>query len=224
MALQQDILDRRYRISIESYFAQLSNQVEYRGNALGLITEMYDLNSNLVAGNGFNYGIDFMLQKNTGQLTGWISYSWSKAPRSFVRNGEITNYPSVHNREHDLNAVINWQITDRWNISATYIFATGTPYTEIKNAYILGENGIVNYGKHNGLRYPPLTRLDLGATYQLPPIESTTHSIKFSIYNATFSKNPISYSYHGFKGSLLYKRPIYIFSTAIPSVSYFMHF
>lgn len=223
LALQQDILDKRYRISIESYFTRLSNQVEYRGNALGLITETYDLNANLVVGNGFNYGIDFMLQKNTGQLTGWISYSWSKAPRSFVRNSEKTNYPSVHNREHDLNAVANWQITDRWNISATYIYATGTPYTEIKNAYILAENGIVNYGKHNGLRYPPLTRLDLGASFQLPTTHDITHSIKFSVYNTTFSKNPISYSYHGFKGSLLYKRPIYIFSTAIPSVSYFIH-
>lgn len=224
LALQQDVWDRRYRISVEGYFTRLAGQVEYKGNALELITEVYDLNSNLVVGDGYNYGVDLMLQKNAGCLTGWIAYSWAKAPRSSMRNGEWVAYPSVHNREHDLNVVANWKIADKWNVSATYILATGTPYTEIKNAYLLGENGIVNYGRHNGLRYPALMRLDLGVNYRLPSVGGMRHSVKFTVYNATFAKNPISYNYHGLKGSVLYKRPIYIFSTAIPSVSYFMHF
>ena len=224
LALQQDLFDRQYRVSIETYFTQLKNQIEYKGNALALITEVYDLNDNLLAGDGYNYGIDLMLQKNFGQLTGWISYSWAKAPRSFVRNDEWVTYPSVHNREHDINAVANWHINDKWSLSATYIYATGTPYTEIKSGYILGENGIVQLGKHNGSRYPALTRLDLGASYQLPSTRQMVHSIKFAVYNATFSKNPISYNYNNYNGNIIYKRPIYIFSTAIPSVSYFMHF
>ena len=224
LALQQDLFDRQYRVSIETYFTQLSNQVEYKGNALALITEEYDLNENLIVGNGYNYGMDLMLQKNAGRLTGWVSYSWAKAPRSFIRNGELVAYPSVHNREHDLNIVANWRMNDKWNFSATYILATGTPYTEIKNAYILGENGIVSYEEHNSSRYPALTRLDLGATRQLASKGRVEHSVKFSVYNATFAKNPISYSYNRFKGNYLYKRPVYIFSTAVPSVSYFMHF
>ena len=224
LALQQDLFDRQYRVSIEAYFTQLNNQIEYKGNALALIAEVYNLNDNLLAGDGYNYGIDLMLQKNFGQLTGWISYSWAKAPRSFVRNDEWVTYPSVHNREHDINAVANWHINDKWSLSATYIYATGTPYTEIKSGYILGENGIVQLGKHNGSRYPALTRLDLGASYQLPSTRKIVHSVKFAVYNATFSKNPISYNYNNYNGNIIYKRPIYIFSTAIPSVSYFMHF
>ena len=224
LALQQNVWAGRYRISVEGYLARLSNQVEYKGNALGLITEVYDLNENLVVGEGYNYGVDLMLQKNFGCLTGWMGYSWAKAPRSFVRHGELVIYPSVHNREHDFNVVVNWRISSKWNVSTTYIYATGTPYTEIKNAYILNENGVVNYGRHNGMRYPPLRRLDLGASYQLPPVGDVSHSLKLSVYNATFAKNPISYSYHNLKGSVLYKRPVCLFSTAIPSVSYFMNF
>ena len=224
LAWQQDVWGRRYRLSVETYLTRLAGQVEYRGNALGLLTETYDLYDNLVVGDGYNYGIDLMMQKNAGRLTGWISYSWAKAPRSSMRNGELLGYPSVHNREHDFNVVANWKINERWNCSATYLLATGTPYTEIKNAYLLGENGIVNYGRHNGLRYPALMRLDLGVSYRLPSVGGMSHSVKFAVYNATFAKNPISYSYHGFKGSVLYKRPVYLFSTAIPSVSYFMHF
>ena len=224
LALQQDVWDGRYRISVEGYFARLSNQVEYKGNALGLITDVYDLNANLVVGEGYNYGADVMLQKNAGRLTGWIAYSWAKAPRSFVRYGELVTYSSVHNREHDLSVVVNWHISSKWNVSANCIYATGTPYTEIKNAYILNENGVLNYGKHNGMRYPPLRRLDLGATYQLPVVEGINHSLKLSVYNTTFAKNPISYSYHNLNGSVLYKRPVCLFSTAIPSVSYFMNF
>ena len=224
LALQQDLFDRRCRVSVETYFARLVNQVEYKGNVLALITEKYNLAENLITGNGCNYGMDLMLQKSSGRLTGWVSYSWAKAPRSFVRDGEEVTYPSVHNREHDFNIVANWRISDKWNVNATYIYATGTPYTEIKNAYILGENGIVSYEEHNGSRYPALTRLDLSVNYQLPDVGRGRHSAKFSVYNATFAKNPISYSYNRFKGNFLYKRPVYIFSTAVPSISYFMHF
>lgn len=224
LALQQDMLDRRYRISVETYFTRLTGQVEYKGNALGLITQEYNLVDNLIVGDGYNYGVDLMLQKNFGRLTGWLSYSWAKAPRSFIRNGEQTTYPSVHNRVHDFSAVANWHISDRWNVSATYLLATGTPYTEIKSGYILGENGLVQLGKYNGARYPMLTRLDLGVSYQLKPIRHIAHSVKFAVYNATFSKNPISYNYNNYNGNIIYKRPVYIFSTAIPSVSYFMHF
>ena len=224
LALQQDVWDRKFRISVEGYASQLTGQVEYKGNALGLITDVYDLNDNLVVGSGYNYGVDLMLQKNYGSLTGWISYSWGKAPRSFVRDSKLVTYPSVHNREHDLNIVANWAINDRWNISATYIYATGTPYTDIKNAYILGETGILNYGEYNGMRYPSLNRLDLCASYQLSPIGDITHSVKFAVYNATFAKNPISYTYKSIEGSTIYKAPVYLFSTAVPSVSYFMNF
>lgn len=224
LAMQQDVLDRRYRISVETYFTRMAYQVEYRGNALGLLTETYDLNENLVVGDGYNYGIDLMLQKNVGRLAGWISYSWAKAPRSSMRNGEMLTYPSVHNRVHDLNIVANWKISDKWNLNATYILATGTPYTAVKNAYILGENAIVNYEKHNSSRFPVFNRLDLSASYKLTKVRGINHSVKFAVYNATFAENPISYTYHRFKKGIIYMSPVYLFWTAVPSVSYYMNF
>ena len=224
MGLQHDIAGGDYRLSVEPYFARIANQVEYKGNVLGILTDKYDLNESLVIGDGYNYGVDLMLQKNTGRLTGWVAYAWAKAPRSLAKGDEWITYPSVHNREHDLNVVANYRLSGKWNFSATYIYATGTPYTEVKSAYILGENGIVMYEKHNGSRYPALTRLDVAATYQLPRYRAIEHSVKFSIYNATFAENPISYAYNRSKGNVVYKRPVCLFSTAVPSVSYFMHF
>lgn len=223
LALQQDVWNRQYRLSVEAYLTRLTGQVEYKDNALGLITQLYDLNSCLVVGKGYNYGVDLMLQKNQGKLTGWVSYSWAKAPRAFMRDGEPVTYTSVHNREHDLNVVVNWHFNKKWNFSATYIYATGTPYTEVKTVYFLGENLIVNYEKHNGARYPALTRLDLALGYQLPKVNGIEHSVKFSVYNATFAKTPISYRYQ-IKNKGIYKQPVYLFPVAIPSVSYFMSF
>lgn len=224
LAWQQDVWNRRYRLSVETYLTRLAGQVEYRGNALGLLTETYDLYGNLVVGDGYNYGIDLMMQKNAGRLTGWIAYSWAKAPRSSMRNGELLSYPSVHNRVHDLNVVANWKISDKWNCSTTYILATGTPYTEVKHAYLLGENGIVSYERHNSSRYPMLNRLDLSVNYRLPRVGDMVHSVKFAVYNATFAKNPISYTYNRFKGGIIYKSPVCLFTTAIPSISYYMNF
>ena len=224
LGMQQDFAGGRFRFSAEPYFARMAHQVEYKGNILGLLTDKYDLNKNLVIGAGYNYGIDLMLQKNVGDFTGWIAYAWAKAPRSMVRNGERVVYPSVHNREHDLNVVANYRLNDKWNFSATFIYATGTPYTAVKTAYILGENGIVVHGDYNGARYPSLTRLDVSVTYQLPQYKGLEHSVKLSVYNATFAENPISYTYHRFKGGIIYKSPVCLFSTAIPSVNYYMHF
>ena len=224
LALQQDVWDRRYRLSVETYLTRLTGQVEYKGNVLELITDEYDLENNLIVGDGYNYGIDLMLQKNYGRLTGWVSYSWAKAPRTSIRNGELLTYPSMHNRVHDLNVVATWKVNDKWNLNATYILATGTPYTAVKNAYILGENGIVNYEKHNSSRFPLFNRLDLSANYQLKEVRGINHSVKLAVYNATSAENPISYTYHRFKGGIIYKSPVCIFYTAVPSISYFMNF
>ena len=224
MGLQQDLFGGGFRLSVEPYFSRMAHQVEYKGNALALLMETYDLDANLVVGDGYNYGVDLMLQKNFGKLTGWVAYAWARAPRRFVRHGELVVYPSVHNREHDLNVVANYRLSDKWTLSATYICATGTPYTEVKNAYILGENAILGYDAHNSSRYPTLNRLDVAATYQLPSCNRVEHSVKVAVYNTTFAKNPISYNYNRVKGSHIYKSPVYIFSTAVPSISYFMHF
>lgn len=224
LGLQYDVAKGIFRLSVEPYFTRMFSQVEYRGNALDLLATTYNLNDNLVLGKGYNYGIDFMLQKNAGRLTGWIAYSWGKAPRLFIRNGQLVTYPSVHNREYDLNVVANYRLNSRWNFSATYIYAAGTPYTEVRYGYVLGENVIVNYRPHNSSRYPALTRLDMAATCHLPQWNRVEHSVRFSIYNATFAKNPISYRYDKLKGSHIYKQPVYMFTTAIPSVSYYVHF
>lgn len=225
LGLQQDLFGSDYRLSVEPYLTRMAHQVEYKGNVLGLFTDKYDLHENLVLGDGYNYGVDFMLQKNTGRLTGWIAYAWAKAPRTSIRNGVQILYPSVHNREHDLNVVGNYRFNDKWSLSATYVLATGTPYTDIKRFYILGENAIVSYSDYNGARYPMLHRLDLAVNYQLPQVRGWEHSVKLAVYNATFAKNPISYSYNRYTGTgVLYKRPRYFFATPVPSVSYYVHF
>ena len=225
LGLQQELFGGDYSLSVEPYLTRMVHQVEYKGNALGLLTDKYDLHDNLVIGDGYNYGVDFMLQKNAGRLTGWIAYAWAKAPRTSIRNGEQIFYPSVHNREHDFNVVGSYRLNDKWHLSATYILATGTPYTDIKRFYILGENAIVCFSNYNGARYPMLHRLDLAVSYQLPQVRHWEHSVKLAVYNATFAKNPISYSYNRYTGTgVLYKRPRYFFATPVPSVSYYLHF
>ena len=224
LGIERNFTDNKYSISTEFYISKLKNQIEYKGNAIGLITDKYNLYDNLIIGNGLNYGVDVMLQKNSGKLTGWISYSWAQAPRKFNDAGVIKSYPAIHNRVHDLNTVANWAISEKWNLCATWIFATGSPYTEIKYAYIMGENGILAYDEHNSSRFPNINRLDLALRYHLPGRNKISQSITLSAYNATWSKNPVSYNYNNIKGNIIYKRPVYIFSTIVPSVSYYLHF
>ena len=50
MGLQHDLAGGAYRLSVEPYFARIANQVEYKGNVLGILTDKYDLNEILVTG------------------------------------------------------------------------------------------------------------------------------------------------------------------------------
>ena len=68
------------------------------------------------------YGVEFMIQKTTGRLDGWISYTYSRSEmlvRGETDYESINNgnpYPSNFDRPHVLNVVANYSINRRFSI------------------------------------------------------------------------------------------------------------
>ena len=127
-------------------------------------------------------------------------------------------FQSVNSRMHDMKLVGIWKLTSNWNLSTSFVYASGAPYTDIKSAVVLGENVVVNYGKHNGSKYPDY--LDLSVQYKFNTSEALDQKITLSINNATFAKNPIAYKYNKIVNNVVLKEAVYLFTTAVPSVSY----
>lgn len=215
---------RKYRIALDLFYRRLYNQIAYKGSVLDYVNTVYDINSALLHGNGENYGFSVMLNKCTGALTGWLSYTYTHARRSFDEERRKEYYPASHERPHELNAVATYAVGRHWNFGLTTVYASGTPFTPAKSLYLLNNNLILKYGKYNSARLKPYMRLDLSANYKWEGRKKSERGVNFSLYNATSHDNELFYYLRTRQdGSFVY-RPVTFVLYALPSISYYYKF
>lgn len=212
-----------YAFSVSAYYKQLYNQVEYKGDLFDLFMEEYDLYRNLLKGRGWNYGVTAMLHKQSGNLTGWISYSWGRALRRFNNPEYPGIYPANHERIHELNAVCSYKWR-RWDFAGTFIYASGLPFTAPESYYLASGRLIMSYGEHNACRMRPYIRLDLSATYAFKKADTFEHGINLSVYNALSRRNDVLYRLRVTPENKYAYVPMGFLLELVPSVSYYIKF
>lgn len=214
---------RSLRISAEVYYKRLTHQVEYIGNAFDFIYSDYSLDHALASGNGHNYGLCLMAERRKGRLTGWLSYTYSHARRHFAEANLSGSYPADHERPHELNMVATYRLNRHWSFGGTLVVASGTPYTRIKQFYLISSNIVTEYGPHNGERLNPYIRLDLSANYDFSSRHGKRHGLNLSLYNATMHNNDIFRRLKVYKEGFAYK-PYRFMLPLMPSISYYRNF
>lgn len=205
--------------SVEVYYKDMQNQIDYKTGADLIFNE--NVESQLLFGKGWSYGAEFYLKKNVGNLTGWISYTWSKTQRKFdgVDNGEI--YPANQDRTHDLSLVGIYELNDRWSLSASFVYNTGNAVTYPVGKYEVDGEPINLYSKRNASRMPDYHRLDLGATRILKKKANFESSLSFSVYNVYARKNAFSINFREVAGdpSMTEAVKVSLFGI-LPSITY----
>ncbi len=190
-----------YEASVEIYYKKLNNIVEYRDGAQILLNN--SLETDLLNASGYNYGAEFFLKKNTGKLTGWASYTYSRSMRHTTSPFSVDQinanryYPSSFDKPH--NVVINatLHLSRRWRLAGIFNYNTGKSITlpELKYDY----NGLqyVYYSDRNKYRLPDYHRLDIAITFDetLRLKQKWKGSWTFSIINLYGQKNPYSVFY-----------------------------
>lgn len=186
----QNFRDNMFESSIEIYYKDLQNQIDYRENYVNNPAD--DLELQFVFGDGQAYGAEFYLNKRLGDLTGWIGYTLSKTSRKFEEINEGKPFPAVYDRTHDLSIVTNYEASPKWSLGAAYIYGTGQAYTPLKSLYFIEQSLVQEYGERNSARIKPYHRLDVSATYTHKPNSEKrfTSSWAFSIYNVYNRRNP----------------------------------
>ena len=218
------LLNDRYKLAAGLFYRRLYHQLAYRGSVLDFVNTAYDINRLLMHGRGENYGFNLMLNKCAGRLTGWISYTYTRAHRSFDTENLQKSYPASHERPHELNAVLSCAIGKHWNIGGTMVYASGTPLTPIESLYILNNNIMVKYGEYNSDRLRPYMRIDLSANYKWTGKRNSEQGVNFSLYNASCRKNELfRFVRTRQEGAFYYKSATFILY-ALPSVSYYYKF
>lgn len=183
----------KFEASAEIYYKSLENQIDYRTGAQLSFNKQVE--GELLYGKGRAYGLELFLKKRTGKLTGWISYTLSRTERSFagIDNGKW--FAAKQDRTHDLSIVAMYDISPKFNVSATWVYYTGNAVTFPSGRYIIDGQLVSYYTERNGYRMPAYHRLDLGANWIIKKTEKHESSLNLSIYNAYSRKNAYSITF-----------------------------
>lgn len=213
-----------FEASVEVYYKWLQNQIDYIDGA-ELILNKY-LEGDLLSGKGRAYGAEFFLKRNTGVVNGWISYTLARTERQVTGINNNNWFPTRFDKTHTFTSVLLFDPPQakRWNFSATFTLASGTPATFPTNRFEYGDFvGQVINGRNN-YRIPVYHRLDLAATLQgrRRPSKRKDDNWVFSVYNVYARKNPFSVYFQANADNARVTEAIRysVFATLIPSVTY----
>ena len=183
----KNLAGNKYELTVETYYKSLQNQIDYRDGANVFVNG--SIETQLLYGKGRAYGIEWLLKRKAGKLTGWISYTLSKTERKI--NGINNNlwYNARQDRTHDIAIVAMYQLNKKWSLSANWIFYTGDAVSFPSGKYSVGNEVYFLYTERNGYRLPDYHRLDIGATKQLQVKRKWSSELAFSLYNAYGREN-----------------------------------
>lgn len=178
-----------YDFSAEGYYRHVNHVLDYRdGISFSSAIEIERL---VLAGEGRGYGAEFCARKNTGRLTGWVSYtlSWSQTRIDGISQGQW--YDANNDRRHDINIAATFRLNPAWTLSATWVFNSGQAFTAPSAKYQMVDNYIYYYAERNGYRAPDYHRLDVSATWSKKIWNGRlTREWSFGIYNLYNRYNP----------------------------------
>lgn len=216
----RNFADNMFEASAEVYYKNMKNVIDFKDHA-ELIGNA-DLEQELRFGKGYSYGLEVMVRKNQGHLSGWVSYTYSRSQRKADDINEGDWYRSPYDKPHNISIVANYELYKKWSVSANWVYATGAPVTYPTGRFQIENNYIPIYSGRNEYRYPAYHRLDLAATMQLSkPGKRLKHDLTFSLYNAYGRKNPwtILFNQEADMPDVSYAEQVYLF-TFIPSVTW----
>ncbi|WP_259070251.1 TonB-dependent receptor [Mucilaginibacter sp. X4EP1] len=212
--------DNIFEFSAEVYYKWLQNQIDYKDGAQLIANQ--DVESQLTYGSGRAYGLELFIKKKYGRFNGWIGYTLSRTEVKFADINDGNYYPARQDRTHDLSVVGIYQLTKRWNLSATYIYGTGNAVTYPTGKYEIGGLTTFSYSQRDGYRLPPTQRMDIGATLEGKQHKKYHSSWTFGVYNVFAYRNPYIITFRDSKTVPNTTEAVEtsIFATAIPSVTW----
>lgn len=222
LSYELDFARDAYALSADLYFKRLDNQVEFAGDIFDLFNSAYDLDNQLLKGDGYNFGLNLQLRKQSGDFTGWVSYSLGRALRRFDNQGYSGYYPASHERIHELNVAGMYQL-GRWNLSSTFVYASGAPFTPPEYYYLTAGQILTDFAEFNSCRMRPYVRLDLSATFRLVKDRWWENGINVSLYNVLCRDNDVMYRLR-LSNNDIYYSSMSFFLRLVPSVSYYHKF
>ena len=195
-------------VDVEAYFKNLDGLSEFstRFVSQGVAGDrVVSFEEFFQTGTGIAKGVEFLLQRKVGRLTGWAGYTLGEVIYDFEAFGDE---PFFANQDvtHELKLVGNYKMGN-FSLGATFIYATGKPYTAPTGYYQLElldgtYTEFFEVSDKNALRFDDYHRLDLSGTYDFN-LENGTASLGLSLTNIYNRRNTWYNEYEVIEGELL---------------------
>jgi outer membrane cobalamin receptor len=198
-------LGRSIQLEVEGYgrtMRDLFEQDPFLPNEAGI-----PYNERFHFGDGRAYGLEVLLRRKKGDLSGFLSYTLGRTERRFPNintdeTGEPQYYTPNYDRTHSLTLAANYALTDQWRLTSTFNYNTGKAYTEPRFRYEVGgpfqsgpDRRNVFVSPFNNARLPAYHRLDVGVARTGSFFEFAEYELQFQVINAYSRRNIWFYQY-----------------------------
>ncbi len=213
VAWQKVIPKHKVFFSAEAYYKSMSDLIGFEEG-----TNLFfnaDFANRLIQGKGRAYGFEFLTRKETGKLTGWISYTlaWSWRKYDDINNGQW--FHSRYDRRHNGAVVLQYALSKRWSTSLVWEYISGSRFTPIVGQYLMiaptlaGADFVPLYSNINGIKLADTHRLDLGIRFKSKPGQKFQWHWFAGVYNVYNRATPMGIDITEDKrtGALRYEQP-----------------
>jgi len=211
--------------SLEVYYKNIRDYLDYKPGASLLLN--HHIETEVINTKGRAYGVELLVKKTAGKLTGWISYTYSRIQlrsddpdlATQVNKGEY--YPANYDKPHDVTLTGIFRVNHRFSVSLNSTYSTGRPITLPIGRFYYAGSARVLYSDRNAYRIPDYSRTDFSMVIDgNHKVHQKTHnSWTIGVYNLLGRRNPYSVYFISENGAINGYR-LSIFGSAIPFVNF----
>lgn len=186
-------------------------------------------------GTGYAYGAELTVEKQAGRLSGYLGYTFGVTRRKYpsanypVGGTEARYFPPKYDRTHDIDLVLDYQLSNRWEVTGVFSYAMGQAYTKP-----LGRTVAVDFptsgqslnqlvvGKVNASRLPAYHRADISFNRAGTFFGFGEAEWQFQVINAYSRRNVWFYNYD-LESNPIEQEEVNLLPI-LPSISYTLNF
>lgn len=191
-----------YVWSADLFYRTITNVLEYNEGASYISFGRDWQRQVALRGQGRAYGLELFAAKTAGDLTAWAKYTLSRSERQFDDLNRGNWFPFKYDRTHDASVAINYQLTERIDVSVSWVYGTGNAFTLPTTQYpsiiirdfyqfqtdqdiqnLSGDWSQIRFFEaRNNFRLRAFHHLDVGMNYKWKS-QRAVHTFNVSVYN-----------------------------------------
>lgn len=226
----QNTKNNIFELSAEVYWRSTQHILDYKPGADFLLQQYPE--TQLLPGQSKAYGLEMMVSKKKGELTGWINYTYARTLNQVNQGVDFQQqinggnwYRANYDRPHSLNISLTLNQGRHHSFSFNFAYSTGRPFTAPEGFVRYQGRTYPYYNERNQYRLPDYHRLDFAWNITNPSLKNRRWQghWTFTVYNLYGRKNVYSIFYRT-EGQATNPYRLSIFGAPIPSLSYSFEF